>query len=44
MELGKIQRVYTVEPIVLPVPEPAPAGERVAETKRPKVAEAGPKR
>ena len=44
MELGTVKRVYTVEPIVLPVPEPAPPDE-AAETKRVRqAAEAGPKR
>ena len=44
MELGKVKRVYTVEPIVLPVPEQLQQDE-AAETKRVRVAaEAGSKR
>jgi hypothetical protein len=44
MELGNIKRVYTVEPIVLPVPEPAPLDDAaVAKRVRP-AAEAGSKR
>ena len=46
MELGAVKRIYTIEPIVLPVPEPAPpADEAPAKEERPShVAEAGPKR
>jgi hypothetical protein len=45
MELGAIKRIYTVEPIVLPVPEPAPPANEAEEVKRPsRVAEAGSKR
>jgi hypothetical protein len=48
MELGAPKRIYTVEPIVLPVPEPAPPAneaDEVDEAERPsRVAEAGSKR
>ena len=45
MELGAVKRIYTIEPIVLPVPEPAPPADEATEVKRPShVAEAGPKR
>jgi hypothetical protein len=44
MELGNIKRVYTVEPIVLPVPEPAPPDEAAKATRVRDAAEAGTKR
>ena len=45
MELGAVKQTYTVEPIVLPVPEPAPPADDAAEVERPSpVAEAGKKR
>jgi hypothetical protein len=45
MELGAVKRIYTVEPIVLPVPEPAPPASKDDEAMRPsRVAEAGSKR
>ena len=45
MELGAVKRIYTVEPIVLPVPEPAPPASKADEVERPsRVAEAGSKR
>jgi hypothetical protein len=34
MELGNVKRVYTVEPIVLPVPEPAPPADEAAKADR----------
>ena len=42
MELGQIKRIYTVEPIVHPVPEPAPPADEAEKAERPsRVAEAG---
>jgi hypothetical protein len=41
MELGQIKRIYTVEPIVHPVPEPAPPADKVERPSR--IAEAGSK-
>ena len=44
MELGQIKRIYTVEPIVHPVPEPAPPADEADPVECPsRVAEAGPK-
>ena len=45
MELGAIKRIFTVEPIVLPVPEPAPPANEADKVERPsRLAEAGSKR
>jgi hypothetical protein len=45
MELGQIKRIYTVEPIVHPVPEPAPPANEAENVPRPsQTAGAGPKR